>query len=178
MKRINVVGTSGSGKSTFGRQLSQQICAPYIEMDALFWQPNWEETPDAEFFVRVEQALNGDAWVLDGNYNRTVPVKWQRVDTVIWLDYSFTRTTCQAVKRAVSRSLSGRELWPGTGNRESLRKSFFSRDSIVWWTLKTYYKNRQRYLTMMQDADFSHIRFIHLRDPRQAAQLLKSSDVR
>lgn len=43
MKRINVVGTSGSGKSTFGRQLSQQICAPYIEMDALFWQPNWKK---------------------------------------------------------------------------------------------------------------------------------------
>lgn len=176
MKRINVVGTSGSGKSTFGRKLSRQLSAPYIEMDALFWKPDWQETPDDEFFPRIETALSGDAWVLDGNYNRTLPVKWQRVDTVIWLDYSFTRTTVQAVRRALSRCVSGCELWPGTGNRETLRKSFFSRDSIVWWTLKTYRKNRQRYLAMMQDPQYAHIRFIRLRSPYEAAQLLKNPD--
>ena len=47
--------------------------------------------------------------------------------------------------RVPTRAASKRELWPGTGNRESFRRSFFSRESIVLWTVRTYAKNRRKY---------------------------------
>ena len=121
-------------------------------------------TPDDAFLARLEQALAeaGEGWVLDGNYSRTQPIKWREVDYILWLDYGFGRTLWQAVRRACRRAASKRELWPGTGNRESFRRSFFSRESIVLWTVRTYAKNRRKYLAEMAGAGRC---FIRLRSP-------------
>ena len=66
--RINIVGTSGSGKSTFGKSIAQKLNAPYIQLDELHWKANWEESTDEEFFPKIEKALSSDRWILDGNY--------------------------------------------------------------------------------------------------------------
>jgi adenylate kinase family enzyme len=173
--RINIVGTSGSGKSTFARQLSATLGSPLIEMDKMFWGPNWASPKDEEFFRKLETALSADTWVLDGNYNRTIPIKWKNVQVVIWLDYSFGRTLFQAVQRAFRRSLSQEELWEGTGNRESFKKSFFSKDSILLWTLKTYGPMRKRYAALMQAEEHRHITFIRCQSSRAASRLLGSA---
>ena len=172
--KINIIGTSGSGKSTFGRRIAEALAIPYIEMDRLYWRSNWQGTPDDEFLATLEKALAASPdWVLDGNYNRTRDVKWRDVDLVVWLDYGFGRTLYRAVRRAVYRAWRKNELWPGTGNRESFRRSFFSRESIIWWTMKTWRQNRRRYLADMQDPQYARIRFIRLRTPREAEQLLR-----
>ncbi|MFQ2346871.1 MULTISPECIES: (d)CMP kinase [Aeromonas] len=165
MKRINVVGTSGSGKSTFSQVLANKLNYPYLEMDAMFWKPNWQGSTDEELFATLKRKLADEYWVLDGNYNRTVPIKWERVDTVIWIDYSFSRTLYQAIKRAFLRSLTKQELWKNSGNVESFRKSFLSKDSVILWACKTYKNNRARYLQIFSDPKYSHIRFIRLQSP-------------
>lgn len=172
MQRINVIGTSGSGKSTFSRRLAQTLGYPHLELDAIYWKPNWQEPDDDELFAALEQALAAPTWVLDGNYKRTTPVKWARVDTVIWLDYSFSLTMYRAITRAIKRSLSKKELWPGTGNVETFRKAFFSRDSIILWTMKTYRSNRRKYMAMLGDARYSHLQFVHIRSPKMARRYL------
>ena len=52
-RRINIVGTSGSGKSTFGRQLAERLSIPYFEMDQLFWKAGWVETPGDVFMEKI-----------------------------------------------------------------------------------------------------------------------------
>ena len=129
-QRINVVGVSSSGKSTFSRKLSAILSIPHVEMDAIFWQPNWQESDDNTFFSKLSAEISPlSNWVLDGNYTRSIPIKWEKVDLIIWLDYSFIRTVFQAIKRAVTRAFSQEELWAGTGNKETWRR-FFSKDSI------------------------------------------------
>lgn len=174
--KINVVGTSGSGKSTLARQLAEKLVLPYIELDTLFWRSDWQGTPDDVFIARVTRALAvaESGWVLDGNYSRTKAVKWDSVDWVVWVDYGFCRTLYQAVRRAVTRAWLGTELWPGTGNRESFRRSFFSRESIVLWTIKTYRKNRRGYLADMNNSQYQHIRFIRLRSPGQTKSFIRN----
>ncbi len=172
MKKINVVGTSGSGKSTFSKRLSQILEIPYIEMDQIFWGPNWYWPSDDEFFAKLKKELQRDQWVLDGNYTRTIPIKWENVDTVVWLDHSFTTTLFRAVKRAIHRSLSKEEIWESTGNRESFRKSFFSKDSIIWWTIKTHKQVRKKYEKCMIDPQFSHIKFVRLRSDLEVEKFL------
>ncbi|MDG1443232.1 MAG: AAA family ATPase [Pseudomonadales bacterium] len=179
MQKINVVGTSGSGKSTLSRRLAAQLRYPYIEIDTLFWGKIWHETPDATFYARLERALSQTAWVLDGNYTRTNEIKWRSVDTIIWVDYSFPRTLYQAVFRAIYRAWNKVELWPGTGNRETFAKLFTS-DSIIFWTLKTYRKNRRDLGIMMTNRDYSHIQFVRLRSPKACDDFinaLPNSDV-
>jgi len=72
--KINVIGTSGSGKSTVARGITQKLNIPYIQLDALFWRADWQGTPDDLFFAKIEAALAGkNDWVIDGNYKRTHP---------------------------------------------------------------------------------------------------------
>ncbi|MEZ5043804.1 MAG: shikimate kinase [Saprospiraceae bacterium] len=171
MKKINVIGTSGSGKSTFSRQLSEALGIPYIEMDAIFWEKDWNMPKDKVFFQKLKMALKQEKWVLDGNYSRTNDLKWKEVDTIIWIDFSFARTFYQAIRRAINRVITKKELWPGTGNRESF-KQLLSKDSIVWWTLKTYKRNRVKYLKVMDNPNYKHIEFIHLKTPKACKEFL------
>lgn len=89
MKRIIVVGVTGSGKTTLAKQLARQLGLTYISLDELFWQPNWTESSDAEFFPNVSAAISRETWVLDGSYSRTQHLTWPLADTVVWIDLPF-----------------------------------------------------------------------------------------
>lgn len=173
MKRINVIGSSGSGKSTFARQLAAKLSIPHIEMDRLHWQPNWVEASDADFVARLQSAMAADAWVLDGNYTRTAKLKWQRVDTIVWLDFSFRRTFFQLLRRSMVRALTRREVWPGTGNRESLRRTFASRDSVMLWMVNHYAANREKYLALQASSEHRFLNFVRLTSPAAVQQFLE-----
>ena len=53
-RRINVVGCFGAGKSTLNQRLAKLKNIPYVEMDQLFWDPNWQE-PSGEEFAQGEK---------------------------------------------------------------------------------------------------------------------------
>lgn len=166
-----MIGTSGSGKTTFSRQLAEILHIPFIEMDAIFWGPDWSPLEDEDLYSRLAESLEGDKWVLDGNYTRTTAIKWERVEVVVWLDFCFPRTLSQAISRAVQRLLSNQEIWPGTGNRETLRK-LFSKDSIVLWTITSYRRKRKNIIEMMGDQEYRHIQFHRLCSPAETAKYL------
>lgn len=168
MKRINVIGTSGSGKSHFSRTLAELLNIKYIEMDTLHWKPNWEESSDGELFSLVQQVADEKLWVLDGNYSRTQCIKWVRVDTIIWLDYSFIRTFYQIVIRSIVRAWSQKELWKGTGNKESWCRSFCSRESVILWMLISYYRNKAKYQMAFTDEKYNHLIRVRLKTPAEA----------
>ncbi|HCH0719310.1 TPA: adenylate kinase [Vibrio parahaemolyticus] len=172
MKRINVIGSSGSGKSTFAKALAQKLDVTHIEMDKLFWKAGWRESTDHEFFSNLKMALTQSEWVLDGNYSRTESIKWQDVDTIIWLDYSRTVTFYRAIKRALTRIYTKQEVWEGTGNRESLYR-LLTKDSIVLWSIKNYAKRRQKYLQLKRELSGSPIQFVHLTNPKKAQAYLE-----
>jgi adenylate kinase family enzyme len=92
--RILVIGCSGSGKTTLARRLARALNLPHYSIDRLFWQPGWVESRDAEFFPRVEAACREPAWVMDGTYSRTLPLRLTYADAVVWLDVP--RATCIA----------------------------------------------------------------------------------
>ena len=173
--KINVVGTSGSGKSTLAKQLADALNTPCIQLDQLFWRAHWQGTPDDVFFAKLEEALaaTSGGWILDGNFDRTRPIKWCDVDMVVWIDYPFWRVFSQALFRAIKRINSQEELWPGTGNRESFRKTFLSRESVLLWSLKTWRQNRQRYFADMINPRYAHIPFVRLTSRKEAQTLLK-----
>ena len=166
VRRINVVGTTGSGKTTAARAIAERLGIEHIELDALFWKPDWGQTPDDEFLPAVDEATRGERWVLDGNYSRTRPIVWPRADTIVWLDYGFPRVFGRLLWRTIRRSITREELWSGC--RERLRISFFSRESILIWCLKTYWLRRRNYPELLSRPEHKHLRLIHLRSPREA----------
>jgi len=66
VRTVSMVGNSGSGKSTPGRALAARLDVPYVELDAIFHQPNWTPLPNDEFRARVAAIVDGHGWVIDG----------------------------------------------------------------------------------------------------------------
>jgi len=79
-----------------------------------------------------------------GNYGQVRDLVWPAADTLIWLDLPFPLVMWRLVRRTLGRVLSGQDLW-GTGNRETFRNAFLSRDSILLWAIKTHGRNRERF---------------------------------
>ncbi|MBN1813910.1 MAG: AAA family ATPase [Anaerolineae bacterium] len=171
-RRISVVGTSGSGKTTTASQLAQRLGIEHIELDALHWGPNWTEATLEVFRERVSQALSGETWVVDGNYGKSRNIVWSRADTVVWLDYTLPVILWQLVQRTMRRSLRQEELW--SGNRETLSKALFSRESILLWALKTYRRRKREYPFLLSQPEYAHLKLVHLRSPRETHEWLST----
>jgi adenylate kinase family enzyme len=167
MRRVNVVGTSSSGKSTLAIALAERLGTPYVELDALHWEPNWSEAPNAVMRERVRSAISAEAWVVDGNYSAVRDLIWERADTVVWLDLPLPTILARYAGRTVRRLRTRQELW--SGNRERLRK-LLGRDSLLWWILGTYRRRRRDYPVLL--AAHPHITAIRLRSPREATAWL------
>ena len=168
--RINVIGTSGSGKSTFSERIAKKLNIPYIELDALFWNANWTESTDEEFFPKIQKAVVEEDWVLDGNYSRTQDIKWQRVQMVVFLDLPFRIVLYRIVSRSLIRGYKGQELW--AGNKESIWKHLFTRESMIWWVMKTFHKNRKRYTSLFDRMKNSKIQFVRLRSKKEVEDFI------
>ncbi|MBQ4831604.1 adenylate kinase [Alteromonas sp. MMG017] len=175
MKRINVIGTSGSGKSHFSRRLADKLNIPYIEMDAVFWLPNWEHLGTKEFLFKLESLMGQETWVLDGNQSKTNELKWQYVDTIVWLDFGFFHTLKQMLTRSFKRAYSKEEIWVGTGNCESFRRNFFSSESVVLWMLQNYWKTKQKYAELFASELAKSVTLVHIKSPKQAEMFLASA---
>jgi len=142
MRRVNVIGSSCAGKSTFARRLASALAVPHVELDHLHWEPGWVEVSTEAFLKRVAVATQGEGWVVDGNYSVSREVFWPRVDTVVWLDYSFPRVLWRSLTRTWNRIVKGETCC--NGNRESVWRTF-SRDSIVLWVIRTHGRRRREF---------------------------------
>ena len=169
--RIAVVGSTGSGKSALAAELASRLGVPHVELDVLFWEPDWVTAPTEVFRQRVAAAVEGGGWVADGNYtSRARDLVWARAQTIVWLDYPFAVTGWRLLRRTVGRVARREELW--SGNRESLRKSFASRDSILLWFLQNFRRVRRQYGAVLHDPAYAHLTFVRLPSPRAAERWL------
>ncbi|MBQ8906261.1 MAG: adenylate kinase [Ruminococcus sp.] len=87
MKKIMVIGCPGSGKSTFSRALHQITGIPLFHLDMMYWNSDRTTVEKAVFLKRLSDAIQQNAWIIDGNYGSTIELRLQACDTVIFLDY-------------------------------------------------------------------------------------------
>jgi adenylate kinase family enzyme len=171
LRRVAVVGTSCSGKTTFAAALAAGREVPHIELDALHWRPGWVPAPREAFRQAVAAATSGDRWVSDGNYSAVRDLVWGRATAVIWLDYSFATVLQRALYRTARRAHLRQELY--SGNRETFRRALLSRDSILWWVVTTWGRRRREYRELFEQAAFAHLEVIALASPREADRFLR-----
>lgn len=146
MKRVNVKGTSGSGKTTFGRALAGRLGVPYVELDALHHGPNWAEPTDEEFRARVREAIDAapDGWVIDGNYESKLgETVVGEADTIVWLDLPLGLKLRRLWRRTTDRIRNDVELW--NGNKETWRNAVWGRGSLFGWMLRTHFRQRREW---------------------------------
>lgn len=92
MQRILVIGSSGAGKSTLAVRMGEILKLPVIHLDAHFWNPGWVETPRDLWRAIQERLIQGDRWIIDGDFLRDLDLRLQRADTVVLME--FPRLQC------------------------------------------------------------------------------------
>ncbi|WP_082151617.1 GNAT family N-acetyltransferase [Caenimonas sp. SL110] len=170
-QRIIIIGMSGSGKTTLAHEIAARAGIPHIELDGLFWGPGWEPRAPASFRADVKQAVDAPCWVIDGNYSSVREIVWPHADMVVWLNLSFWTTFARVFARTLNRSIEGTLLW--NGNRESFGRSFFSRESILWWVIRHYHDRRRSFAALRANNTFANLQWVELRRPEQVDEFIQ-----
>ena len=167
MERIMIIGCGGSGKSTLARQLGEKTGLPVVHLDKLFWHPGWVESTKDEIDAKIMEELGKPRWIMDGNFNRTLPKRLEYCDAVIYLD--FNRFTCLAgVMKRVLTSYGTVRPDMGDGCPER-----FNWDFLVWvWNFNK--NHRERYYCLLHEKE--SIQKIVLKNRRQVKRFLETID--
>ena len=102
MEKVLIIGCSGAGKSTLARVMAEKTGLPLIHLDKLFWRENWQHISRDEFDALLQQELEKEQWILDGNYDRTLNVRLRYCDTVLYLDYPRWQCLLGVIKRVAT----------------------------------------------------------------------------
>ena len=164
MRRISVVGNSGSGKTTVARAISDRLRLPHLEVDGIYHQPGWSARPEAEMRSLITEFVDQESWVVDGNFTSLVvaDLVWPGADTLVWLDLPRRVVMRQVISRTIRRVSTGEELWNGNRERWSnLVDARPDRNIILWaWTRQAHYK--RSYEQRLGDGSWSHLDVIRL----------------
>jgi adenylate kinase family enzyme len=161
--KIHIIGDPGAGKTTLAHRLANHLGCAHVELDALYWGPNWSKAPEAVFRRQITHAVRTDAWVVDGDYDKVCDLVWAQADLVIWLDYSLGVILPRLTWRSARYALSREELWPSE-NQVTWRLLLGSQ-SILLRTLSTHYRRRRAYEALWKQSKFSAVQFVRLHSP-------------
>lgn len=86
MEKIIIIGCSGSGKTTFAEKLSQKTGIELFYLDSVWHKPDRTHISREEFDKILPEILAKEAWIIDGNYQRTLETRMKACDTVVFFD--------------------------------------------------------------------------------------------
>ena len=148
MKRILVIGTSGSGKSSLAERLSKRLNLPFFASDHFYWEIGWKTASTERVRQHVEDVVSREAWILDGNFDEERDLVWKRADCIVWLDYSLMTIFRQIVLRNFRWTITRQLTW--SGNRMTLQRAISGiRHAVKSYSLKK--QNYSRWLAELPD---------------------------
>lgn len=116
--RILVIGCSGAGKSTLARAIADRYGLPVVHLDRHYWRPGWVAPDEAEWLADVARLIQEPAWVMDGNYSRTMPQRLAIADAVVHLDLPRWLCLLRVLRRiALGYGRSRPDVAPGCPER-------------------------------------------------------------
>lgn len=87
MDRIIIIGSPGEGKSCFARKLRDMTGLPLYYLDQVYHKPDRTTVTREEFDRKLLEIMQTDNWIIDGNYQRTLPIRFEACTDVFFLDY-------------------------------------------------------------------------------------------
>jgi len=163
-RRIILVGSGGSGKSWMARRLARITGYPVFHLDKEFWQPGWVMPSGEERAARLRTMIAGDAWIIDGNYDTSLEMRFSAADLVIFLDINRLVCLVSAMRRAGKKRDDMPDYLeePGPLSKDS-------RDFYKWiWS----YPTTGRATVLALHRQYPDKQFLRLKSRRQVARCL------
>lgn len=141
-KRILLIGCGGSGKSTLARTLGEKTGLPVVHLDQLYWKPGWQHLSKEEFDEVLALELSRPQWIMDGNFDRTIPIRLEKCDAVIFLDLPRLVCLLSVIKRVLfSYGRTRPDMGEGCPERFDL--------SFLKWVWNFSKEKQQKYLSLL-----------------------------
>lgn len=166
MKRVVVIGSGGSGKSTLSRRLGDATGIEVIHLDSLYWKPNWEKTSAEEWEKVISNLVTRESWIMDGNFGGTLEMRIKAADTVFFLDIA----RCVCLYRVIKRLIKFRGK-----NRPDMTEGCNERLDVEFLSWIWNYPGRSRPRVLAQMKEFPNKRFIILRSNLDAENFLRDA---
>jgi len=173
-KRIVVVGVTGSGKSRLAEILAQKLGLNFIDLDALYWKPDWVDSEDEEFQEKVAAATRASDWALAGNYSKLRNIIWPRAEAIVWLDYPFLLVFGRLCQRTLQRWWTHESLWGTNYERLLPQFKFWSKESLFYWQVRSYRRHKRFYPQSFARPENSHLKVLHFKQPGETEEWLVS----
>jgi adenylate kinase family enzyme len=171
--RILIIGRTGSGKTTLAKELAAKLGIPHVELDSLFFNPDFSTVALPVLRERTSAAIAGERWVTDGNKSAVRDLVWPRADTIIWLDYPLAVSIWRLGKRAIWRTSVLQEQAAKTGEKKAgLFKKMFSAGRGVLRALQSHMGQRREFPKLFALPENQHLAVVRLRSPQATQQWL------
>jgi adenylate kinase family enzyme len=124
----------GGGKTALACALGEKLRLPVIELDAIFWLPEWVQREPQEFKAPVHEKIEelDDGWIVDGQYvGHLGSDVLAHAETLIWLKLPWRIIFWRVLRRSIYRVRDKKRICGD--NVETLRQLFFKRDSLLYW---------------------------------------------
>ena len=168
--RIIVVGSAGSGKSWISKHISQETGYKLIHLDNEYWQPGWVKTPRPEWILKQEKLISGEKWIVDGNYESTMELRFKAADLIVFLDIN--RFTC--IWSAVKRTGKKRSDLPDYLEEPCVfNKEFFDFCKWIW-----SYPKKGRNIVLDLHEKYAEKEFLHIKKRKDIKKLLLYNKVK
>lgn len=170
MKRVMIIGGSGSGKSTTARMLGVLTGLPVVHIDPMYWLPGWEQRPMEETHALVLEAAEGESWIFEGNNSSTFVKRMARADTLIFLDMPTYLRVWRVIRRTI-KDYGKVRVGSGEGCHERFNWEFLSK-----WVLQYNTMGRPKVLQALENTP-EHLNVYRLRSRGEVQRFLVEAEV-
>lgn len=109
IKKIHIIGSIGSGKTTLAKQLATQLKIPHYELDNIVW----ERHPDGDKKrsitarnARLNKTIQKEAWIIEGAHHTWIAPSIEEADLIIFLDTKLTTRKQRILTRFIKQKLN------------------------------------------------------------------------
>ncbi|WP_214484891.1 EutP/PduV family microcompartment system protein [Bacillus sp. SM2101] len=108
-KKIHIIGSVGSGKTTLAKELSSKLEIPYYELDNVVWIRNKSgdiRRTEQEREEYLNSIIQSESWIIEGVHNEDwVSNCFHSADLIIFLDTKYSIRTYRIIKRFIKQRL-------------------------------------------------------------------------
>jgi adenylate kinase family enzyme len=109
LKKVHIIGSVGSGKTTLAKYLSNKLLIPHYELDNVVWQrhqPRDIRRTDEERDQLFRSIVHSNSWIIEGaHYNEWVFQSFNRADLIIFLDTNYSKRKYRIIRRFILQVL-------------------------------------------------------------------------